>query len=939
MSCTLIPTVHHIILVISFFNILQGLTVENPMIIPQPRISAENGLVTFLANWTLGTDVVYTLEYGDGAVPIYEWVWSERGHITRFDLHETTQGHVYTDIGNYTATLTIGNTVGNQRLQTDITVEPILKGHINAVVLSEPHATPTVVTFAIQPLVSTTFPMQVWCDVMFGDDVTATIYGVVDGAGLEFHHNYTEDVADVTVVVECHNHVSSISMDVLVVLQDRIGGLETHTTHTAFLTHHKALFNVSMVNGSHSTFTFDFGDGTVEDFTHPLRLSYLTTHQISHVYSSPDNYTVRIVAWNAHFNDTDIVEDVIILNEVHPLVVSGPAVVKVPPGGASFTLTPLDTTQHPPSHVFCTWHLSPVTVIHQYSTEVMHNLPVSEGHQYTRDDVGGNLSVNVTCANLASKQVTNITCVVQEEITGVLVIPVPGSTTPGDLINITISVWNGSDVSFSVDYGDGHTDSGNHPHLFANSSMMVFQHAYDVIGNYSLYITSSNLVSSMESTTQVVIQNHINNLTMVAPELVLWPPAAVVFNITAGGTQNLLEHVHCAWDMDSGLSHYSYIDSLDVGETESNTYIFPRSSIGNVSVSANCSNMVSHLRMDINVTIIFDQVLLDSLVHNGSVPWNSTSEIILDIKRFGSHSCFLFDMGDDVTRLIYGLPECEVNATTEGIAFIQIPSGQMRIVHSYVYEPLCEDTGRCNYVASVYAFNHVSNDTVEVEVEVLDWPCLTPNISIPDIFNHPNTPYIHMKSKPLVVTPNISIDCLKTQDYLTRWEVFERGASTVFLTQTTEEFIYTTRMLPYGDYEVRLTVAMVDDFFNVVKHERNTMVYLQIVKTPLAVAISGNSSLFLKYNRTLVLDALNVTYDPDVELDKQMSGLTFTWLCRRADEVWPMDGDFISRTTLFKSEFHPFYQYGGCFGFGNAVLETTAGVFDNTTLDMLPMTE
>ena len=921
--------------------LFSGLAVEDPMIVPQPWIVAENDVVTFLANWTLGTDIVYTIDHGDETLPIYEWVWSDEGHTVSFGSRETSHDHVFTDIGNYTATLVIGNIIGDQTLETDIAVEPVLGNNIKCDVISDPHATPTVVTFSIDPLDSSTFPMQVWCDVTFADGDVASVYGVVDSAGVQFRHNYTADVPDVTAVVDCYNHVSSISMDVVVVLQDRIGGLQTHLTEVAFPTGQAALFITTMVNGSHSNFTFDFGDGTVEDYTHPVRLSYTATYQISHVYSTLGNYTVNVLAWNAHFNDTYILEDVIILNAVHPLVVSGPAVVKVPPGTATFTLSPADNTEPPPSHVFCTWQLSVVSIIHEYSAEVMSNLPVSKDHTFTRDDIGGNPSVNVTCSNLASTYTTSITCAVQEEVSGISVMSVPPFAIPGEVANITIYLLNGSHVSFTVDYGDGDTDAGDHPDLFANSSAMIFQHAYTLIGNYSLDITGSNLVSSITSTgeAQVVIQNEIENITIAAPEWVLWPPGLIAFNITAGPSQDLLQQVHCSWDMDSDLTDYSYIDSLDMDETITHTYKFPRSSIGNVSVTTVCCNMVSRQEMDVNVTIIFDEILLDSLQTNGSVLWNYTSVLTLDIKRFGSHSCFLFDMGDDVTRLIYGLPECEVNATAEGIPFVQIPFGQMRIVHEYVYGPLCEDTGRCSYVASVYAFNHVSNDTLKVEVVVLDWPCLTPNITIADIFTGSASPYVHMKSKQVTIAPNVSIDCMKTQEYSTTWDVYEKGGSTVILTQTSENFNYQTRMLPYGDYEVRFTVVMVDEFFNVVKHERVAMVYLQIVKTPLFVAIVGNSSLYLNYNRTLILDALNVTYDADVESEEQLSGLKYTWFCRRADEDWPMDGDAISRTTITRAEQHYFYQYGGCFGYGNAVLETTVGVFENTTLDMFPMTE
>ena len=910
------------------------MAVEDLYFAANPQFIMEGGATTLTVNWTRGTDIIYTTTFGDSS-PIYTWNWLTEGHVTHYGALETTVSHTYTTMGNYTGTLSIGNAVGSQDVDRDVVVEANLEDYLTLQVASSPRATPMEATLSLNLTQAAPVPILVWCDVTYGDGTNGSLYGAITTNGdVQFSHTYTLDVPDVTTTVTCGNHVSSYVLSTLVILQTPIIGLQVSKDQVAVSTGIPANFTLTMTNGSHAEFTSLYGDGSEEDTAHTNRLSHLSPHKLSHIYTSPGNYSVNITAWNTHFNATNDIENVIVQNPLHALSLTGPSVVQVPPGTATFDLNPADNTLPQPTDVFCTWYLSKSQPISEYSPEVADNLAVSRSHTFTRADCGVDRYVNVTCYNMVSEETAVWNLTVQEEIRDLVVVGNPPHGAPGQMLDISVSLSNGSDVGYTIDYGDTNSDNAQHPNLFASSTPMEFTHTYNAIGNYSLDVTAANIISNARSQDEVeiIIQNTIRNISVYGPGKVLWPPGRVEYILGADSSQPLLGNLHCSWDYDVGLASNLYIDTLNSGENISHTYVFPRSSIGNITTMVNCSNLISWLNVSVDVEIELDAVILRSLRTNGSVLWNYTSEIILDVQRFGTYSCFLFDMGDNIEQVMYGVTECSTNATDFGVTFIEIPFGQMSIIHEKVYDEFGV------YHGSVFAFNHVTNHTLTTRVVVEDWPCSRPNISLPDELSDPLESFINMKSVAFSIVPNISIDCMKTEIYSTTWDFYQiPGPTNPIMTSTDETLNYTVRMLPYGTYELQLYVAMVSTFFNVTGMDRTSLSRLEIIKTPLIVQIAGNQSIFLPYNRSLVVDALNPTIDPDVEPDDK-SGFLYTWFCKRQEEAWSMIGGDISRSQLGLGSYHDLYQYGGCFGYGAGVIDNNEGILENNTLDMFPFT-
>lgn len=757
--------------------------------------------------------------------------------------------HVFSEIGDYVVELTICSSISCSILNTTITIEPELDLYLRFNMTYTPGAVPLDINVIILYIKSDlSVPISVNCSIIFEQKKIANIITtdanltttslesqsihVVMTTDYVINYTYTNDVPDEILNMTCHNHVSSIQYDTTVLLRGEINTINITAEREAYLVGENVRLLVDIRQGDHVVLVIDFGDGIVDNFTRSNIYSNEFTWKLDHVYDTNENFTLFLYGYNEHFNSTvSMIQAPIIvqngLTEIE-LTVDNKNVI-FPNGLANFDLHAIDNSILP-DNVFCSWKFDDFTESTVYSAGLMSGLSDIKQHLYHRHNIGSSISVFTYCYNLVSSKNASVEIQVYEEIHTLAVTATPIYAIPLENVSFVSSLVNGSNVIFDYDYNNGQMQSKHHDSLFANSKAFPHIYAFLTIGNFTVNITAKNPVSSVSYQLEIIVQNKILNLTISNLDSILYTPGWIQFVLATGYEQKELGNIHCAWNYTDGAIDKSYIHVLLPLGSHNHSHTFPRSSVGLVNISVTCENLVSSLVASTDVLVILDEVLLESLVTESWLWWTNTSTFNLTVKRFGTNSCFEFNLGDG-TKYFYGVSWCQTYAAANGLSLIEIQHGQMTIELNHTYSTWNV------YPVSVYAFNHITNDTINTTAVIKDWYCYSPNITYNEsLINLVNIPQF-MKSITFSIAPiDIEINCMKSlnksQSLLV---VYDNSNTVVYSEANMTEFSYTPRMFPYGMYRLVLRISMlgVEQYFDEVG------VSFEIIKTPLVVNIAG----------------------------------------------------------------------------------------------------
>ncbi len=906
----------------------------------QPSLAKTGDTLSLSISWDHGTDVIFNLTYDTAIQPRtadVEWNWVDAGHIDSFMYHEVPVTWTYDVDRNYSILLRIGNDVAVQERWLNVTIEPHLPDLVLLDVEYIPSASPVGIhTWAKFVVSEERFPINVWCTINFGDGSDGEAFEELSQDKSILMHTYLTDAANASLLVECHNHFSSVSLNEEIMLRTNISNLTVSAATDACAVGNNCIFTVSMDTGSHVSYLITTGDGTGQlEYMDPNRISSSSEFTFTYVYEIPDNYSTHVYAYNEHFHaEATLVPSVIVQTPVPGLDLEGPAVVVVPGGFADFILTGVtEEGTRLPSEVFCRWNFSSTESLTYYSTELMQNRSEEKAFVYQRNYIGEHFNISVTCYNLVSESHASLSLHVEEELNGLTVRPLAqhGVATKSNMgFQITLSA--GSHVQAQVQYGDGTFEIVSHPELFAVSAPIEVWHRYNHPGNYTLNVTAWNLANQVTNATEdLIIQNEVTNLSILADASVLWPPGEAMFVLEAGHDQEDLNDLHCVWEFAIPNEEYVFLQSLTLSHPYERNYTFPKSAIGNITTKVNCSNIVSWQEAQTAIEIIFDEVILDSIETDGPVLWSNVTVLTLEIRRFGTYSCFNWNLGDD-TIVLYGVQSCQEFAIVDGIEFYEIPFGQQSISLSHTYPDIGE------YNVTVYAFNHVSNDTLQVVSIISDWPCERP------ILSFPSQSFTIMRSESLPLTSNVTVNCTKTTHFNATWEIHIRGEQDPIAEISgfeREQFTISPRTLAYGLYDIIYTAALFSSHpvLRVDGMETVAALELEVTNTPLVVGIVNGPDHGSAWNKTVTINAESLTYDPDYPDDGH--SLQYSWFCRLDTETFAMVGDIVSRTPPSPSpgaERDPMLGYGGCFGDGPGIIPYTSGQFSLDTGRMTVLT-
>lgn len=433
----------------------------------------------FSASVSAGSNVAYTWDFGDGAI--------DSGALV---IHQYAVG------GDYTATVTATNGVGDVTRTTQVRVNDLA---IDGLAVAQDG--PTELGHATQFTASVVVGSGVVYAWQFGDGAL--------GSGPSASHVYTQP-GSYSATVTAVNNVGSVTDTVMVRVDEAIADLAAINSSATDLGE-ATWFTASVAAGSGLSYAWDFGDGSAD-----LGAGVWP----SHTYGQLGTYVAWVTATNSvseqAISTTVTVVDMPVLGLLAHN--DGPTSLG--------SVSTLSATIAAGTHVTYEWSFGDGVGTGAVGASV--------GHTYAS---GGSYTAVVTASN-DSNQVSATTVVQVNDfgITG-LQLSHDGPTMLGATTAMTVAQMGGTGVGFEWDFGDGMTGSGE-----------TLTHTYMAVGLYGVTVTATNNVGSVVTHTQVQVDEGIADLS-VAHDGPTTLGDATHMSATIGAGSNVVY----VWDFGDGV--------------------------------------------------------------------------------------------------------------------------------------------------------------------------------------------------------------------------------------------------------------------------------------------------------------------------------------------------------------------------------------------------
>ena len=249
-------------------------------------------------------------------------------------------------------------------------------------------------------------------------------------------------------------------------------------------------------------------------------------------------------------------------------------------------------------------------------------------HTYSQPGV---YTATVLASNYLNSQYADTFATVMAPITG-LAADNGSPTALGVSTALTATILTGTDVTYSWDFGDGHSGEG------ASTS-----HHYEQAGIYTAEVTASNVVSTQSAQTIVTILTPVDGLVAYSDS-----PTALGANTSFSATVEVGDDLTYQWDFGDG--------SGANGPTANYTY----GTTGIYTASVTASNAVSYQTDTVQVTILEGVAGLNAA--NSSPTLNGQATTLTATVTAGQDLAYYWDFGDGqdgigpIVDHTYGLP-------------------------------------------------------------------------------------------------------------------------------------------------------------------------------------------------------------------------------------------------------------------------------------------
>lgn len=451
---------------------------------------------------------------------------------------------------------------------------------------------------------------------------------------------------------------------------------------------------------------------------------------MNHSYVTQGSYQVNVTAWNL-ISSTIKVTNVVVMKPVVLLegltVASSPAatnfsvpvkfILKLSKGSdfqCTFSFGDEKVIEKAPDCYNLTYYKDGITS----DTTPFENLEFQSEHNYSSI---GNYTVKVFCSNRLSNASYIALATVQNPIEGFHLPDIPPQIW-GNSFPLLWNITQGTNVTFTlkfkgaVVYSSTKTDKGD--------TFTILSSHYGPVGVYDIELQAENLVSQVSKTTTVIIQEEITTISLYTYVIT----SDFGSGIKGFGSENHIFPAEypinftAAVDKGTNLTYWWRFKSEDDRNiTESTTtYQFP-DAVQDYVVNVTAYNLVSSKTASIKVKT--EKSVRKLAVSNDSpTEVNKTTTFELTIGRFGTGTCFTWDMGDGSPLSVQGGLHC--NASHPGRTFTQVNEDTPKITVTHVYRTKDE------FKVQVNASNKVSRQIVEDKVVILALTCEYPNVTM-----------------------------------------------------------------------------------------------------------------------------------------------------------------------------------------------------------------
>ena len=525
------------------------------------------------------------------------------------------------------------------------------------------------------------------------------------------------------------------------------------------------------------------------------------------------------------------------------------------------------------------------TLENQYSQGHFPTEGITIEHVFSME---GGYTVTLFVNNSVSNFTLHIPVYIQNPHYLVLTTNSPQEIPPG-IITFTVSLEQGNvrptNSSYTVHYGDGNS-TVDQPF----SAPLVLPHHYGGHGAYIMNITLTNDVHFVFLETEVEVQTPITNFQVFSfhtgPEENKGKPGM-------GSTKT---YFPCEFPVFFNTSiqagtNVSYYWSFGDGQTEVTTNIsvnhtFPTPSSYTIKVEA--KNAVSQSSKTLLVDIQC-MAKIKAFTNDGPSKLNVPITFSVAIEQVGTDSCYLVEIGDNVVlnyrkeSSITCLDAC--SKTGETVQLFSDPNG-FSFKHTY--------SGTGNYQLSVTACNKVYSVTVTGEAACTPKPCNKPKVMMDSeaTGSSPSNAKTYFPWKQITIKTEVKIDCEASDQTAFTWKVFKMHShnnswmsyqmpASVSLTQG--YLVLQKRDLPYGDYRMEFTCAMVgvDGIYN------TSYGWISIIPSQIEAVIDGGESRSIGLGKLAIIGSTK-TRDPDVvEAHNHPNDFKRCWFCAKSGSYDP----------------------------------------------------
>lgn len=451
---------------------------------------------------------------------------------------ETTWNHTYSEVGSYTVTLRCYNYISQQSVSKIIFVEnPVENINMAANNVSRPEES---VNFTFSQSAGKE-PTNLVITLLYGNTYLEITMNSTLNTSFPYIHSYKYcNYGYYMMTAKLYNHISRMTFSQLIQVGVTMNTLTVNSVnrHVTFADNAELKMSVDM--GSRVNYTVDWGDGTVEVHERnqtDWRAADLT--YATHNYSTAGYYTVKVNASNMFgslYQETVFIVQHplahLVLIDNNPEIFDG--------SNLQITYSIKQTFGENPSNATCK---------SAYANEVFQS-PIDFSltgnkknftYVYGSGVKPGHYELRVECENLVSTFNFSRMIWIQEKIQNLaLTVAKDAVKTTTENLDLRVNIDKGSHVNYTVDFGDSDI---NYTFIDFPAKPEHFYHIYTADGNFTVNVTSYNLVSSSWKTIIVFSEFIIKGFTLYANTPVAYP--SELLNITIVADTPLPTNVFC----------------------------------------------------------------------------------------------------------------------------------------------------------------------------------------------------------------------------------------------------------------------------------------------------------------------------------------------------------------------------------------------------------